>query len=102
MAARAEHYPRSSAPWWTSGVEGPIKLVRRSDLPFGIDLDCFRRAVISYQDSKVVDDIYEGIASRRLRIDSEAGQKLLQQLMDEAGVALPGADQHPHPIGRKT
>ena len=60
-------------------------------MPFGLSLDCLRAAVVEYQESKLVDDIHEAIASRRLRIDSEPGQRLLQQLLNEAGIKLPSA-----------
>jgi len=96
MTARAEQYERSSAAWWADGSRGPINLCRRADLPFGLALDSLRHAVAHYQESKLVDDIMEGMMRRRLRPDSEAGQQLFSQLMDKAGIHRPGAASVPH------
>lgn len=85
IVARPELYERSSARAW-SGDTPEADLGLRADFPFGLTCGVFRQQLLTFQNSKRLDDVMQALGKAGLRADSEPGRIYLEQLMEDAGL----------------
>ncbi|MHC4848594.1 MAG: transposase [Planctomycetota bacterium] len=86
MVLRAEDYERSSAAFWAGQGASDIHLMRRSVLPFGLSWPELRAKVLKWQKHARLDEVMEALRERGLRLDSEKGAVLFDQMLAETGL----------------
>jgi REP element-mobilizing transposase RayT len=86
MVARPEDYARSSARWWDSGLDAPLRLCRRPDLPFGVSREALRARLLQFQQDKRLDDAMEAFSKSGLVFGSPEGRAELERLLKAAGL----------------
>jgi REP element-mobilizing transposase RayT len=87
MVLRAEDYERSSAAFWTGQGASDIPLMRHGVLPFGLTWPELRAKVLRWQKHDRLDEVMGALQERGLRLDSEKGARLFDQMLTETGLA---------------